>query len=93
MTYTCAFWENVATLDAAQENKLDLTCRKLQPGMHVLDIKITITIAESKNTTPHFSACGNIYLLSCAGSFHARKSQLWQIVLSKNGISGGYKFK
>jgi cyclopropane-fatty-acyl-phospholipid synthase len=40
MTYTCAFWENVATLDEAQERKLDLTCRKLrlQPGMHVLDI-------------------------------------------------------
>ena len=31
------------------------------------------------------------YLLSCAGSFRARKNQLWQIVLSKNGIPGGYK--
>ncbi len=30
------------------------------------------------------------YLLSCAGSFRARKNQLWQIVLSKNGILGGY---
>jgi cyclopropane-fatty-acyl-phospholipid synthase len=40
MTYTCAFWENAATLDQAQEDKLDLTCRKLnlQPGMQVLDI-------------------------------------------------------
>jgi cyclopropane-fatty-acyl-phospholipid synthase len=40
MTYTCAFWENATTLDEAQENKLDLSCRKLnlQPGMHVLDI-------------------------------------------------------
>ncbi|KKL87509.1 hypothetical protein LCGC14_1934030, partial [marine sediment metagenome] len=25
------------------------------------------------------------YLLSCAGSFRARKNQLWQIVLSKKG--------
>ncbi|WP_160716507.1 cyclopropane fatty acyl phospholipid synthase [Chitinophaga solisilvae] len=40
MTYTCAFWDDALTLDAAQENKLDLTCRKLnlKPGMHVLDI-------------------------------------------------------
>ncbi|MFC1845487.1 class I SAM-dependent methyltransferase, partial [Thermodesulfobacteriota bacterium] len=30
------------------------------------------------------------YLLSCAGSFRARKYQLWQIVLSPNGIPGGY---
>lgn len=31
------------------------------------------------------------YLLSCAGSFRARNIQLWQIVLSKNGVPGGYK--
>ena len=31
------------------------------------------------------------YLLSCAGSFRARSNQLWQIVLSKNGVIGGYK--
>ncbi|MBI2065690.1 MAG: class I SAM-dependent methyltransferase, partial [Candidatus Zambryskibacteria bacterium] len=31
------------------------------------------------------------YLLSCAGSFRTRKNQLWQIVLSKKGIRGGYK--
>jgi len=30
------------------------------------------------------------YLLSCAGSFRARKNQLWQIVLSTNGVPGGY---
>ena len=30
------------------------------------------------------------YLLSCAASFRARKNQLWQIVLSPNGIPGGY---
>jgi len=33
----------------------------------------------------------NYYLLSCAGSFRARKNQLWQIVLSKNGVAGGYQ--
>ena len=31
------------------------------------------------------------YLLSCAGSFRARRNQLWQIVFSKKGIKGGYK--
>lgn len=40
MTYTCGYWAEAKTLDAAQEAKLDLTCRKLQlrPGMRVLDI-------------------------------------------------------
>ncbi len=31
------------------------------------------------------------YLLLCAGSFRARHNQLWQIVLSKNGVPGGYQ--
>ena len=31
------------------------------------------------------------YLLSCAGAFRARKNQLWQIVLSKNGVPNGYQ--
>lgn len=31
------------------------------------------------------------YLLSCAGSFRSRKTQLWQIVFSKNGVEGGYE--
>ena len=30
------------------------------------------------------------YLLSCAGAFRARDIQLWQIVFSKNGVTGGY---
>ncbi|TDV09501.1 cyclopropane fatty acyl phospholipid synthase [Paraburkholderia caballeronis] len=30
------------------------------------------------------------YLLSCAGAFRARDIQLWQWVLSKNGVQGGY---
>lgn len=30
------------------------------------------------------------YLLSCAGAFRARQSQVYQIVLSKNGVPGGY---
>lgn len=31
------------------------------------------------------------YLLSCAGSFRARKNQLWQIVLSDRGVPGVYQ--
>ncbi len=30
------------------------------------------------------------YLLGCAGAFRARNIQLWQLVLTKNGIAGGY---
>jgi len=32
----------------------------------------------------------NYYLLSCAGIFRARRTQLWQIIFSK-GIEGGYQ--
>jgi len=31
------------------------------------------------------------YLLTCAGSFRSRKNQLWQIVLSKEGVRDGYR--
>jgi cyclopropane-fatty-acyl-phospholipid synthase len=32
----------------------------------------------------------NYYLLSCAGAFRARSIQLWQVVLSKDGVASGY---
>jgi len=40
LAYTCAYWNDAETLDAAQEAKLDLVCRKanLEPGMKVLDL-------------------------------------------------------
>lgn len=40
MNYSCAYWNNTESLDEAQENKLDLICRKLylKPGMRILDI-------------------------------------------------------
>lgn len=31
------------------------------------------------------------YLLSCAALFRTRQIQLWQVVLSKHGVNGGYK--
>jgi len=40
MNYSCAYWKNAGNLDEAQENKLELICKKLylKPGMRVLDI-------------------------------------------------------
>lgn len=40
MIYSCGYWHNADNLDAAQEAKLDLICRKvgLEPGMRILDI-------------------------------------------------------
>ncbi len=40
MQYTCGYWKDATTLDQAQENKLDLICRKikLEPGMTVLEL-------------------------------------------------------
>lgn len=40
MNYSCAYWKDAETLDQAQENKLELICKKLylKPGMRVLDI-------------------------------------------------------
>lgn len=38
-----------------------------------------------------FKRMWTFYLLTCAGSFRARKNQLWQIVLSKGGVTGGYQ--
>lgn len=40
---------------------------------------------------PTFYRMWNYYLLSCAGCFRARDIQLWQVVFSKNGVSGGYE--
>ncbi|RAJ10879.1 cyclopropane-fatty-acyl-phospholipid synthase [Chitinophaga skermanii] len=46
--------------------------------------------ALSAKYSETFFRMWSYYLLSCAGSFRARNSQLWQLVLSKNGIRGGY---
>ena len=40
LIYSCGYWKGTRSLDKAQENKLDLVCRKLglREGMKVLDI-------------------------------------------------------
>jgi cyclopropane-fatty-acyl-phospholipid synthase len=38
-----------------------------------------------------FERMWRYYLLSCAGAFRARSTQLWQLVLSHDGVIGGYR--
>ncbi|HEX9740278.1 MAG TPA: cyclopropane fatty acyl phospholipid synthase [Ignavibacteriaceae bacterium] len=40
MNYSCGYWKDAKSLDEAQENKLNLICKKiyLKPGMRILDI-------------------------------------------------------
>ena len=40
LNYSCGYWKNADNLEQAQQNKLDLICRKLhlEPGMKVLDV-------------------------------------------------------
>jgi cyclopropane-fatty-acyl-phospholipid synthase len=40
LNYTCVYWKNAKNLNQAQENKLELVCRKigLKPGMSVLEL-------------------------------------------------------
>ncbi len=43
------------------------------------------------NYSERFYRMWKYYLLASAASFRARKNQLWQIVLSKEGVRGGYR--
>jgi len=45
----------------------------------------------SKNYSERFHRMWRFYLLICAAGFRARYNQLWQVVLSKKGVRGGYK--
>lgn len=40
-----------------------------------------------------FKRMWEYYLLMCAGTFRSRRNQLWQLVLSKKGLKGGYSYK
>ncbi len=44
-----------------------------------------------KSYDERFYRMWKFYLLACAGSFRARMNQVWQIVLSPEGIPGGYQ--
>jgi cyclopropane-fatty-acyl-phospholipid synthase len=43
------------------------------------------------NYSDRFYRMWKYYLLACAGMFRAREAQLWQLVLSKSGVPGGYR--
>ncbi|GBE36384.1 cyclopropane-fatty-acyl-phospholipid synthase [bacterium BMS3Bbin07] len=43
------------------------------------------------NYDERFYRMWKYYLLTCAGSFRARKNQVWQIVFSKKGVPDGYQ--
>lgn len=45
----------------------------------------------SKELGERFRRMWEYYLLSCAGAFRARDIQLWQWVLSRRGVEGGYQ--
>ncbi len=44
-----------------------------------------------RNYDDRFFRMWKYFLLSTAGSFRARRNQLWQIVFSKRGVIGGYQ--
>ncbi len=44
-----------------------------------------------KNYDERFCRMWKFYLLVCAGSFRARQNQVWQIVMSPEGVSNGYQ--
>ena len=45
----------------------------------------------SPRYSDRFRRLWRYYLLTCAGTFRARRNQLWQIVLSRKGVRGGYQ--
>ncbi len=45
---------------------------------------------DPTNYDERFYRMWTYYLLACAGMFRARRGQLWQFVLSKKGVLGGY---
>lgn len=45
----------------------------------------------AKRFDERFQRMWQYYLLSCAGAFRARALQVWQLVLSPNGVPGGYE--
>ncbi|MDO8669195.1 MAG: cyclopropane fatty acyl phospholipid synthase [Candidatus Buchananbacteria bacterium] len=48
-------------------------------------------VKTGENRDQRFIRMWNYYLLSSAASFRARRNQLWQVVLSPEGVLGGYK--
>jgi cyclopropane-fatty-acyl-phospholipid synthase len=47
---------------------------------------------ELADYSEFFRRSWRYYLLTCAGIFRARAAQLWQIVFSARGVTGGYRW-
>jgi cyclopropane-fatty-acyl-phospholipid synthase len=47
--------------------------------------------ALSRRYSERFRRMWRYYLLTCAGTFRARRNQVWQVVLSPRGAPGGYR--
>ena len=47
--------------------------------------------ALGERYSDRFRRLWRYYLLMCAGTFRARRNQLWQIVLSLHGVRKGYR--
>ena len=47
----------------------------------------------SEKYDERFKRMWEYYLLMCAASFRSRRNQLWQFVMSKKGLKGGYNYK
>lgn len=75
MVYTCGYWENATNLEEAQEEKLHLTCQKLnlKPGMRVLDIGCGFG-SFAKFAAEHYGAIVTGITISRQQYEYARKS-------------------
>ncbi|MFC2062725.1 cyclopropane fatty acyl phospholipid synthase [Chloroflexota bacterium] len=73
--------EDWHSFGADYDKTLMAWCQKFENSWDIL----------KSNYNERFHRMWRYYLLSCAGSFRARKNQLWQVVLSKNGVPGGYQ--
>lgn len=74
LVYSCGYWAQAADLDAAQEHKLDLVCRKLglRPGQRVLDIGCGWGEAL-KYACEHYGVSGVGVTISEEQAAHARR--------------------
>jgi cyclopropane-fatty-acyl-phospholipid synthase len=45
----------------------------------------------ARSYSEHFRRLWRYYLLTCAGTFRARRNQLWQMALSPRGVRSGYR--
>lgn len=47
-------------------------------------------LSQKEKYDQRFYRMWRYYLLSCAGTFRSRRNQVWQVLLSPNGVRGGY---